>query len=468
MFEQVFTKLERIVEISSSREETWGALTLQGIVDENGNPSYFIELYEVFDSLGFGGCITINIEGEDIDWRHVNDELISNASWKLNINKLPFAKVCKEECHTFFYFIEDFTKWTNNADPFDQEHPFNGKKYHIEVKDLNKSFGGPNFVVSSTEQKLPEINLADYQENRIREINHIFGDHISVLPSKHLVSFGELNGFSKPFYRNAIKCMALALCDEIYDEKIVLRGVRRIEQKREWDNNIKIDLKHYHDSLLSAIKWVYSKDSRFDLRHKLLLDRITLDIEVPGKIYSGLFHLINNALEQAKERYNFAIYERASGYNKELRDLLKDIRSLSDSYSSKVRSILSNFSRDILGGFLTVGISIYLKYSDVIKSNNNILRYTLYAYGIYFLLSLLTQSVVDWNDLNSSEKEFDYWKKNSREYLTNEEFLQHKNETFGKRRRHTVWLYGGIAVLYIIAAFFCFFALSIWNRFINV
>lgn len=263
--------------------------------------------------------------------------------------------------------------------------------------------------------------------------------------------------------------MALSLCDEIYDEKVIIRGVRRIEQTRSWTDSATIDLKDYHDTLLKTIRWVYDADSRYELRHKLLMDRITLDIPVNGSISDGLAKVITDASEQAVERYHFAIYDRGTQYQKELRDLLKDIRILSDSYSSKVRSVISNLSRDVLAGLLTVGVTLFSKYPEMNRlSDQGILAFVFKAYGVYYICSIIIQAVVDWIDLSDSEHEFDHWKDSAREYLTEEEFQKHKKETVGKRKTKTIWQYSVVGVLYIGLSGFCFCASGIWSNITDV
>lgn len=464
MFQTLFDKISRVECISSSIDETWIALNIRGVYEAAHNKSYFVELHEEADVLGIN--LSMFIETDRIDWNSINDDLIDGTEWRINIDKTSLYEGT-EVINNFFFYKEKFLTWILGSNPFSSTYPLNNnRKCKIEVYGLGTSFGGPNFVIGSSERDFPEYDISSYEEGHILSINRFFtSQSLSIYPSNHIITFGEVNEYSKPFYKNAILCMTLSLCDEIFDEKVILRGVRRIEQARNWTDSQTLDLKDFHDLLLKTIRWVYDSDSRYELRHKLLMDRITLDIPVNGSITDGLAKVIKASLEQAVERYHFAIYERGTQYQKELRDLLKDIRILSDSYSSKVRSVISNLSRDVLAGLLTVGVTLFSKYSEMTRlSDEGILAFVFKAYGMYYICSILIQTVVDWMDLYDSEHEFDHWKDSAREYLTADEFNKHKKETIGKRKTKTICQYVAVGVLYIGLSLFCFYASGIWSN----
>lgn len=462
MFQILFDKISRVKSISSSIDETWIALNIRGGYQAQHNKSYFVELHEEATNMGL--TLSMFIDNDKVNWTSINDDLIEGAEWRINIDKTSLYE-STDVINNFFFHKEKFLAWILGSNPFSSTYPLNDRKCKIEVYGLETSFGGPNFVVGSSDADFPDYDFSSYEERYILSINRFFtSQSLFILPSNHILTFGEVNEYSKPFYKNAVRCMALSLCDEIYDEKVILRGVRRIEQTRSWTDSATIDIKDFHDTLLKTIRWVYDADSRYELRHKLLMDRVTLDIPVNGSITDGLAKVIKDALEQAVERYHFAIYERGTQYQKELRDLLKDIRTLSDSYSSKVRSVISNLSRDVLAGLLTVGVTLFSKYSELTRlSDEGILAFVFKAYGVYYLCSILIQSVVDWMDLSDSEHEFDHWKDSAREYLTADEFQKHKNETVGKRKTKTICQYIAVGVLYIGLSIFCFYASGIWS-----
>ena len=125
----------------------------------------------------------------------------------------------------------------------------------------------------------------------------------------------------------------------------------------------------------------------------------------------GLFFLIEEATNQAQERYNFITYDRKDLYQKELKDLLKDLKTLSELYSNKLRSLLSNLLRDVLAAFILVGITLFSKTNEISQLfENKLIRYIFVAFGFYFILSAVFQIVTDIFDVVRSNKEFDYWK----------------------------------------------------------
>ncbi len=383
------------MDISQDWSESWANIEFSGIYEDSHNKSYFEELYQEVVRLDFAGAITLYVDNEIVDFLAYKEEIIAGSEWRVHINKLPLTTKEAERIVNFFYDKEKFKHWAESSDVTSDIYPLNQKPCYIEVRDLRNVFYGQNFIVSNGEiTQVPEKQCLGYQEGSIASIIHSFTQERKlVLPSKHRLLSGEIDEYSAAFYRNAIKSMALALCNEIYDDHVVLRGIRRIEQGCEWIIEEGTDFLKYHDDLWNALVWVYDKDSRFELRHKLLLDRITLDIPENGNLYSGLYSLIHDALQQAKERYNFALYERSDQYNRELRGLLNDFRTVSDAYSSKVRSLLGGLSRDVLAALLTIGVSLLSRYNDFAKSGTlDILSFIFIAYGVYFIASFAYQT----------------------------------------------------------------------------
>ena len=359
-----------------------------------------------------------------------------------------------------------FKTWADNSDPFSNNNPLNSHRCKIEVNGLQNSFGGQNFLVSDNIGDIPNEAGLTYKHDHLKSILRQFTEtKWEVHPERHYVSFGEVDDNSKHFFRNSLMCLSVALCDELYEDKVVLRGIRSLRFKLQATNYEVGQLAQAQESLSNAFCWIYCDDSRFELRHKLLMDRLTLDMPVDQPYYQGVISLIDNALQQAKERYNYAFFERSNEYQKELQQFLKELHGLCDSYSTKVRSLLGSFLRDALAGFLTVAISIFARVRDFEKLDRaNVLCYIFYAYGAYLLISCLFQAIVDWRDLYLSEKEIDYWKSVSREYMREEDFKAHKKGTVNKRRNWAIRQYIYVGLLYITFAVFCFNVPKLWNK----
>lgn len=414
--------------------------------------------------MGKSGCITYKIENAVHAIDEFQDSLVDGVSWNVNINKQSFMGNGEELCN-FFYDLNAFKTWADNSDPFSNNNPLNSHRCKIEVNGLQNSFGGQNFLVSDDIGDIPNEACLTYKHDHLKSILRQFTETKKVIhPERHYVSFGEADDNSKYFFRNSLMCFSIAICDELYEDKVVLRGIRSLKFKLQATNYEVGQLAQAQESLSNAFCWIYCDDSRFELRHKLLMDRLTLDMPVDQPYYQGVISLIDNALQQAKERYNYAFFERSNEYQKELQQFLKELHGLCDSYSTKVRSLLGNFLRDALAGFLTVAITMFAKVSDFAKLGaGDVLTYIFYAYGVYLLISCLAQATIDWKDLQQSEEEIDYWKLVSREYMRPEDFEEHKKKTVGERKTQAAKQYACMAVLYILLAGFSFCVPKMWN-----
>lgn len=465
MYSRLFNKIERVAAISKNREESWASLSLSGQYHKQYGKTIFSELHAVFVGFGKEGCITYKIGKATLSIDELHDSLVDGAQWFLNINKQSFMGGGNEICN-FFYDLAAFKHWAEQTDPFSSSNPFNNHACKIVVNGLQSSFVGPNFFVSSKMDDILNEKKLEYNHDYLKSVLRQFTkSKKEICPEKHYVSFGEVNDYSLPFYRNSLKCLSIALCDELYEDKIVLRGLRRLEFDLGIPKFDNVQMIQAQESLIKAFCWIYDDDSRYELRHKLLMDRLTLDMPIKQSYYEGVVALVDHALQQAKERYNYAFLERSDEHQRELQQFLKELQELCDSYSTKVRSLLSNFLRDALAGFLTVSITIFAQVGDLEKlDTGKVLTYIFSVYGVYLLISCLVQTIVDWKDLNLSESEIDYWKKVSREYMSGEDFDNHKKGTIEKRKKWAIRQYVCMGILYVLLAVFSFCVPSLWNR----
>lgn len=464
MYSKLFNKIDNVAKISNNKDETWVSLLLAGQFKKQYSKTLFSELYKAFEELGKAGCITYKVGNATLSIDELQNSLVDGVKWSLNINKQSFMGEGNEICN-FFYNLDEFKQWAELTDPFSSSNPFNNHACKIVVNGLQSSFGGPNFLVSGnmvdiSDEKELEYNH-DYQKSVLRQFTET---KIEICPEKHYVSFGEVNEYSAPFYRNSLKCLSIALCDELYEDKVVLRGLRRLEFDLGSSKLDNVQMIQAQESLSKAFCWIYEDDSRYELRHKLLMDRLTLDMPIKQSYYEGIVALVDHALRQAKERYNYAFLERSDEHQRELQQFLKELQGLCDSYSTKVRSLLSNFLRDALAGFLTVAITIFAQVGDLEKlDSGKVLKYIFCVYGVYLLVSCIFQTIVDWKDLKLSEKEIDYWKTVSREYMSGEDFDSHKKETIVKRKKWAIRQYIYMAILYVALACFSFYMPQLWG-----
>lgn len=464
MYSTLFNKIEKIVAISEKTEETWSSLSLFGRFKQQYSKTFFQEMYDVLGGMGKAGCITFKIGNIQLPIEELLDLLVDGVQWTVNINKQSFMGG-EEEISNFFYKLDAFKQWAEHTDPFSASNPLNSHVCKIEVNGLPHSFGGPNFLVSDNIGDIPNNEILFYEYNYLNSVLRQFTDtKREIHPERHYISTGNVDDYSTPFFRNSLMCLTIGLCDELYEDKVVLRGIRRLEfglQSPQYDNG---QMAKAQESLYKAFCWVFNEDPRFELRHKLLMDRLTLDLPQNQSFYDGIIPLIEQAAQQAKERYNYAFFERSNEYQKELQQFLKELHGLCDSFSMKVRSILGNFLRDALAGVLTVAITVFARVKELEKlDTGNVLNYIFCAFGIYLLVSCLVQVIIDWKDLYLSEKEIDYWKTVSREYMREEDFDAHKKKTVIKRKYWAARQYAFVAILYIALALFSFHVPEMWK-----
>lgn len=459
MFSELFNRIESVALIADVMNDSWASLSISGIYQQRYSKSVFSDLYEVLKGMDKAGSIKFSVDDTRVPIEEFLDFLTDSCKWALNINKLAFIE-SDGKIFNFFYDINEFRKWASQTDPFSINNPFNNDIYKIEVYGLQSSFGGPGFIVSGNLGDLPEDKLLKYNQDYLKSVLRLFTNQKrEIHPEKHYVSFGDVDENSYPFYRNSLMCLSVALCDELYEDKVVLRGIRRLEFELGSPQYEMVQMENAQESLREAFCWIYGDDDkRYELRHKLLMDRLTLDLPLNQSYYEGIIPLINHASKQAAERYNYAFFERSNEYQQELQRFLKELHGLCDSYSTKVRSLLGSFLRDALAGFLTVAITVFARTRDLERlDSNNVLTYVFYAYAVYLFISCASQIYIDWRDLCLSEKEIDYWKTVSRDYMRDSDFEEHKKGTILNRKNAAIGQYFVIGLLYLIlVAFSCY------------
>lgn len=475
MIKGLFDILDRIRnDFHATFVEHWSSLAISGTYT-NGNTTLFNTLSDYFITHDLQSSLTYFIGVNSCPISDFLDDIQENDTWRITINKEVLIREEREGAHSnFFYNRDDFFLWGSKANPFDEDHPFNiYSPIRIIVKDIGCNFGGPNIFIHNQQECVVSFGGYDHPlptHQDIMDIIHVVAEKpFCIHVDRHLITFGEPERLiPNDFLKNSAKILLCCLVHEVQkDEKVILRGVRRLDMLLCGDGDVSVSLA-FNNELLDAVRWVYGENERRDLRLKLLLERITLDIDLSKSLLVGLPYVLANSLQQAKERYSFIVYERNDSYQKELKDLLKDLKSLTDLYSNKVRSLLSNLLRDVLAAFILVGITLFSKTEEIARLwDNELIRYVFMAFGCYFVISAAFQSITDFYDIRRSEKEFDYWKNVSRAYMTREDFKAHKSNTLKKRATGTTTIYVFILLCYFAIASVCFNFPCIWNKIMN-
>ena len=455
----LFQAFDSIKQLSLDFDEDWGFLTFRGKCTDVSQFSALNTLDAEAKSLKINQSITFHIETST--YKSTEDfleNIYNDCSWKVALNKSEYLDILGL---SFFYSPFKFIEWSKRISVFEPESIFNKRdKIKIIVNGIDKPFGGPNILVCNA------TDLISFDEEaynlptqaKIKTVIHsTINEDIPLNPINHLITFGSNNDYSSCFFERSAVSLAVCLSSEINTKNsLILRGVRRLDVSIV-DSSPKsiIDINLIR-ALIKAILWVY--EERIELRLKLFLDRVTLDIDYTKPYLQGLISVIDSSLQQAKERYSFIIYDRKDEYQKELRELLKDLRNLTELYSLKIRGVLSNLLRDVLATLVLIGFTIFTKTVEIKQlSENQLLTPMFRVFSVYFLLSIAFQAWTDWYDIRKTRREFVYWKKISREYITKTDFENHMNQTVNKRRNGTILIYSILAVAYSLISILC------WN-----
>lgn len=457
MFESFFKILTDVTGISSNVSESWSSLSFSGTLKSDVDKNLIEQLKNECVSSLILKTLSYRIDNTPIGtFEEFSEDLIVGSNWTVSINKIINIE---QTSMNFFYSKKEFKKWSDSLDPFSEENPllkFNGLR--IVVNNFKNKIVGANFLITdeidSSLFSISQSKLPDF-DNIKKNVHILAQQNFVISPQNFLILKGECTDDTYSFFKLCAANLAATLCSEIIDsENIVLRGIRKIDLIL-FKNTTPLNIDFIKD-LSNTIEWIY--EDRTDLKIKLYLDRITLDINFKNDYVHELSLINNISLLQAKERYSFAIFERKDQYYKELRDLLKDLKTISDLYSTKARTVLSNLLRDVLAGFILIGITLLSKIENPEKViENQTIKYVFQAFSIYFIISILYQSLFDFIDISKTTKEFKYWKKTSREYISEEEFKAHLNATIDKRELFTCLFY-----IVLITTYF-FIAYCSWN-----
>lgn len=464
MFNDLFDSISNIRSNSTDYQETWGGIEMKGR-NYNEFQDHVSTLFKSVRELALENSIKLHVDGvqnNNVGNLHIDAE----SNWKININKLRIPETKINDCfYQIFYSKDEFLNWANKIDPFNSNCPLNLlSPLKIIINGLEDSFGGPNLLFTRNTSDgfaVRDMTLPSWSSIN-QTVHFVSATPLQFEPLQHLITFGSVeNEYAKPFLKNSGLVLSACLVNEFYSpEKIILRGVKRVQMKlASIAPNIDIN---FILLLTDVVSWIY--EDKTETRIKLLVDRLTLDLDYDKPYLDELLRIVDSAFQQAKERYNFVIIDRKDNYLKELRELLKDIKVQSDLYSSKIRSLLSNLMRDVLAGFLLVGFSFFTKVSEMsnLIKQEDIVNIVFRGFAVYFLLSAIVQTIIDITDLNVSKKEMLYWKNVSREFIPEKEFTDHINMSLAPRKCSIYMIYPLIIIIYLLIALICWYFPQIW------
>lgn len=236
----------------------------------------------------------------------------------------------------------------------------------------------------------------------------------------------------------------------------ILRGGRRAELPLRADELpiSAADLAFRQD----ALRWIF--DEHVDSRHALVADRLRLEWRLGDTMESLVQRELSLAMPEARERYREVVLGEKDLAAKELRDVLKEVRTQADLYAVKVRDLIAGFLRDFLASLLLIGVGVLARIdggklhelADFAPAN--VFFRTL---SIYFVISAMAQIFIQKRDLQLTGDELTAWLSAAREHLPSARLESELGERLGPRRKFFTIALAVIGVLNGLTA------VALWN-----
>lgn len=366
--EKLFNELDNLKKVSLNLKETDARLTITGTNLDPVTLNVFRNLFNIFNELAnnsFIGDLIIRAGEENINFddTYLNTDQYLTFSWRLILAKKNLANLLKarnDERTILFYDKHSMVEWISLIDPCSPTEDFSNA-ITVRVRGEMARFGSSLLWVLPIGEINVNSSLDDLPDDeKVQALIHVMtlNKTIRISPKTFALTWGNLNHeLAKPFIKLGVLALSACLVQELKCEndsyKITLRGVKRQELSLfDESDTFSIDLLK---KLIKAVGWVY--EERSETRLKLIMDRLSMDIDPSNSLIKGMNLFLDEALQQAKDSYAFVILERKDAYHKEMRDLLKDMKSQADMYAAKVRDLVSSLTRDILGILIFVALS---------------------------------------------------------------------------------------------------------------
>ncbi|MCG9097846.1 hypothetical protein [Laribacter hongkongensis] len=397
------------------------------------------------------------------------DAAYDDEPWRLIFGKRQLAERMRtrdDEATLLFFTVEGFHHWLTSADPFLYpmgNEPDLAKPTTVRVHGLQEGFGGPLLWVLPSEGDAPEVVAAKLPD--LSEVHGLIHTNavkpLRVCPAAYALTWGNLTSAeAAPLIRLSARVLSACLVQELRlvgdQYEVTLRGTKRLSLPL-FDDEQTVTCETLH-GLIEAVRWVY--EERPETRLRLIMDRLSIDIEPSLSLLSGVDKYLAAALQQARDSYAFVILERKDAYHKEVRELMKDMKSQADLYAAKVRDLVSSLTRDVLGILVFIGFSFIGKFDQknlqvLLKSAELALLVKVLA-G-YLVLSFVLQLSSQWRDAKLAFDESKTWLDVLQHYSSQADKRDRFLKPIGKRRQ-TLFV-----AMWIIAAIYGALVLVTWN-----
>ncbi|TPE44166.1 hypothetical protein FJM67_16980 [Maribrevibacterium harenarium] len=377
--------------------------------------------------------------------------------WMITLSKDDIAKklsdVADDTC--LFFNSECFLSFLECLEPFHKDnHTYDRRTRLFLVNGLDQPIGGENFYAIGTNSSFPDVETKLPSSDDVHNLVHVnTTESVRVCPrSISLSSAGSKLDNLPNLKRSIAKLLAVCLVQELKTvdgiEKVTVKGSKK--QIAVLSNGTEKISNGLLDELNKAVIWVY--EERSETRLQLIMDRLSLDMNDSDSYLESLGKYLERALEQAKDSYAFVILDRKDDYHKEVRDLIKDMRTQADLYATKTRSLVSSLARD------TLGILVFLSFSFMARAQridietlltNNAMTLILSVMSVYLFVSITLQILVHMRDDCLTQQENTHWLKVLQNYTRTDDQQQNFLKPIEKRRKTFHFATLVIALLYL-------------------
>ena len=229
----------------------------------------------------------------------------------------------------------------------------------------------------------------------------------------------EVCDLTRPFYNAYEQLLGVALSKEFLGSNdIIISGIKRLNMKL-------VDEEHCCNLsqlviLESVVSWVY--EERIQVRLLLIMDRVSLDLVDNTSLIPSIYTHLANALDQAKDKYEFVIKDRKEAHAKELSDFQKDIKSATDGYSKSTNDLVSGLFKDALSAIFFLAIMLFSRLigkEELLDSEN--VYWLFKILSGYLLFSPLIRIYFERESLILALSDLSHWKDTTRNHISHKD-----------------------------------------------
>ncbi|WP_083000586.1 hypothetical protein [Halomonas sp. GT] len=429
-----------------------------------------LKVFSLIDQLGIEApMLKIVSTNDTIDAEDLSTAEFDGDSWRLILGKTPIAehlRAREDEITLVFFSVKGFHQWLESWDPClypTGNTPDFAKPVTIRVQGLSQSVGGPLLWVMPPEALPPIVEPVDLpsseEVHRLIHTNATRG--LRVCPKGYALTWGNLDNTEiEPLVKLSSIVLSVCLVQELRciegRYEVTLKGTKRISMAL-FDTNQHASPKTLK-LLIETVLWVY--EERPETRLGLVMDRLSIDIEKEQPLLSGMENHLEAALDQARDSYAFVILERKDAYHKEVRELMKDMKSHADLYAAKVRELVNSLTRDALGILFFVAFSFIAKFDKqnftaLLESTE--LAFLVKVLSYYLVLSFVLQLAAHWRDVSLADQESEAWLDVLQHYSSQADKKSRFLQPINKRRTTFYW------ALFIAGGAYFLLAFITWN-----